>query len=254
MAKSLAAVYFGNENQMVRLDMNEFVSPDDVKRLIADGANDAGSLTARIMKQPFSVILLDEIEKAHPSVLSTLLQLLDEGVLRDENNREVSFKDAIVIATSNANADRIREYIERGYKLEQFEQQLINELIDSNVFHPEFLNRFDDIVVFSPLNKDELMQVVDLILKDVNRTLETQKVTVTVADDAKKYLVDTGYDPRLGARPMRRIVQRAVENIVAKAMLAKQVDVGGSVEISLADVQNVLEKSKTAGALAEGNK
>jgi ATP-dependent Clp protease ATP-binding subunit ClpC len=254
MAKSLAAVYFGNENQMVRLDMNEFVSPDDVKRLIADGANDAGSLTARIMKQPFSVILLDEIEKAHPSVLSTLLQLLDEGVLRDENNREVSFKDAIVIATSNANADRIREYIERGYKLEQFEQQLINELIDSNVFHPEFLNRFDDIVVFSPLNKDELMQVVDLILKDVNRTLETQKVTVTVADDAKKYLVDTGYDPRLGARPMRRIVQRAVENIVAKAMLAKQVDVGGSVEISLADVQNALEKSKTAGALAEGNK
>ncbi len=254
LAKSLAAVYFGNEDQLIRLDMNEFVMPDDVQRLIADGATDAGSLTARVMKQPFSVILFDEIEKAHSSVLTTLLQLLDEGILRDEKNREVSFRDAIIVATSNASSDRIREYIERGYKLDQFEDQLISELIDSNAFRPEFLNRFDDIVLFSPLSKDELMQVVDLILKSVNATLEPQKVTVTVADDAKKYLVEAGYDPRMGARPMRRIVQRAVENLVAKAMLAKQVDAGGSVQISLQDVQNVLEKSKTADAIVEGAK
>jgi len=254
LAKSLAAVYFGNEDQMIRLDMNEFVSPNDVHRLIADGSRDAASLTARVMKQPFSVILLDEIEKAHSSVLTTLLQLLDEGILRDERNREISFRDSIVIATSNAGADRIREYIERGYKLDQFEDQLVNELIDSHIFQPEFLNRFDEIVVFSPLEKSELIQVVDLILAGVNKTLEPQKVTVSVADDAKRYLVDAGYDPRLGARPMRRIVQRAVENLVAKAMLSKQVSGGGSIQITLADVQNVLEKAKTAASIEAGAK
>ena len=122
-------------------------------RLIADGARDPGSLTAQVQKRPFSVVLLDEIEKAHPQVLTTLLQLLDEGILRDENNREISFRDTIVIATSNAGADRIREYIERGYQLEQFEQTFINELINANLFRPEFLNRFDEIVLFRPLGK-----------------------------------------------------------------------------------------------------
>ena len=122
------------------------------------------SLTAQVMKQPFSVVLLDEIEKAAPEVLTTLLQLLDEGILRDAKNREISFRDAIVIATSNAGADRIREYIERGYRLEQFEQQFINELISSNQFRPEFLNRFDEIVLFRPFTPAELVQVLDLIL------------------------------------------------------------------------------------------
>ena len=137
------------------MDLNEFVRPDDVARLIADGAHDPGSLTAQVQKRPFSVVLLDEIEKAHPQVLTTLLQLLDEGILRDENNREISFRDTIVIATSNAGADRIREYIERGYQLEQFEQTFINELINANLFRPEFLNRFDEIVLFRPLGKEE---------------------------------------------------------------------------------------------------
>ena len=127
---------------MIRLDLNEFVRPDDVARLIADGARDPGSLTAQVQKRPFSVVLLDEIEKAHPQVLTTLLQLLDEGILRDENNREISFRDTIVIATSNAGADRIREYIERGYQLEQFEQTFINELINANLFRPEFFEPF----------------------------------------------------------------------------------------------------------------
>jgi len=136
LAKSLAAVYFGGEQNIIRLDMNEYVSPDDVVRLIADGTEDAGSLTAQVMKQPFSVILLDEIEKAHSSVLSTLLQLLDEGILRDTRNREVSFRDAIVIATSNAGADRIQEYLHRGYNLEQFEDKFVDELISSNLFIP----------------------------------------------------------------------------------------------------------------------
>ena len=240
LAKALADVYFGGENRIIRLDMNEFVNSSDVGRLIADGADDSNSLTARVMKQPFSVVLLDEIEKAHPNVLTTFLQLLDEGILRDVKNREVSFRDAIIIATSNAGAERIREQIERGLDVEQFEDQFVDELIKTNQFRPEFLNRFDEIVMFRPLKKDELIQVVDLMLADVNKTLALQRVSVNVTQEAKFYLVDSGYDPKLGARPMRRVVQRAVENTVAKQMLSGVVQPGSTIEISLEDVQKVL--------------
>ncbi|MGB4762428.1 MAG: AAA family ATPase, partial [Candidatus Saccharimonas sp.] len=195
LSKALADVYFGGEGKMIRVDLNEYVQASDVSRLIADGADDPSSLTAQVMKQPFSVVLLDEIEKAAPEVLATLLQLLDEGILRDVKNHEISFRDAIVIATSNAGADRIREYIERGYDVEQFEQEFVDELISSNQFRPEFLNRFDEIVVFRPFKRDELVQVLDLILASVNKTLEPQKVSVTVDDEAKQILVDKGYDP-----------------------------------------------------------
>ena len=243
LSKALAAVYFGGEDRLVRLDLNEFSRPDDVARLIADGAHDPNSLAAQIAKQPFSVVLLDEIEKAHPNVLNTLLQLLDEGILRDINNRAVSFKDAIVVATSNAGADRIRQYIDKGWKLEQFEEKFVNELIDSGQFKPEFLNRFDEIVVFRPLNQDELLKVLGLIIVSINKTLALQKVSVNVADDAKKMLVSVGYDPRLGARPMRRIVQRSIEDIVAKRMLSGTVVPGTAMDISLADVQTALNRN-----------
>jgi len=250
LAKSLAAVYFGGEHNIIRLDMNEFVSSNDVARLIADGSEDAGSLTAQVMKQPFSVVLLDEIEKAHPSVLSTLLQLLDEGILRDIRNREVSFRDTVVIATSNAGSDRIQEYLGRGYSLAQFEETFIDELISSHLFHPEFLNRFDELVVFGSLTKSELLRVVDLILVSVNKNLSQQKITVSVAQDAKEYLVDAGYDPRLGARPMRRVVQRAVENTVAKLLLSNEVSAGGSIEITLDQVSSILDRKAQADSIA----
>jgi ATP-dependent Clp protease ATP-binding subunit ClpC len=246
LAKSLAAVYFGGEQNIIRLDMNEFVSPDDVARLIADGADDPGSLTAQVMKQPFSVVLLDELEKAHSSVLTTLLQLLDEGILRDVRNREVSFRDTVVIATSNAGADRIQEYIKRGYNLEQFEEEFVNELISSHIFHPEFLNRFDEIVVFAPLEKAQLLQVVDLILADVNKNLEQQKLTVTVTQEGKELLVERGYDPRLGARPMRRIVQRTVENLVATLLLSKGAMPGVTIEINKEHIESMLGKKQQA--------
>ena len=243
LAKALADVYFGGQDRMIRLDMNEYVRNEDVARLIADGADDPSSLTAQAMKQPFSVVLLDEIEKAHPNVLTTLLQLLDEGILRDIKNREVSFRDSIVIATSNAGAERIREYIDRGYKVEQFEEQLIDELIASNQFRPEFLNRFDEIVNFKPLEKPELVQVVDLMIKDVNRTLALQKITVEVENRAKELLVEKGYDPRLGARPMRRIVQRVIENNVANAILKGLVGPGSKVVITGDEVEATFTKS-----------
>lgn len=232
LSKALADIYFSGQGNMIRLDLNEFVRAEDVARLIADGSRDPGSLTAQVQKRPFSVVLLDEIEKAHPQVLTTLLQLLDEGILRDENNREISFRDCLVIATSNAGAERIRQYIDSGYQLEQFEQTFINELISANLFRPEFLNRFDEIVLFKPLGKEELLQVVDLILAGVNRTLEPQKIRVAVDDAGKQLLVEAGYDPRLGARPMRRVVQRAVENTVAKQLLAGAVTPGSTLLIT----------------------
>lgn len=252
LAKSLAAVYFGGENNIIRLDMNEFVSSDDVARLIADGADDPSSLTAQVMKQPFSVVLLDELEKAHSSVLTTLLQLLDEGILRDVRNREVSFRDTVVIATSNAGADRIQEYIQRGYSLQQFEEQFVNELISSHIFHPEFLNRFDEMVVFAPLQKNELLQVVDLILADVNKNLASQKITISVTQDGKELLVERGYDPRLGARPMRRMVQRTVENMVATLLLERGSMPGATIEITKEHLEEVLGKKQQADDIAAG--
>lgn len=241
LSKALAAVYFGGEDRLVRVDLNEYVQPNDVARLIADAATDSHSLTAQVSHQPFSVVLLDEIEKAHPNVLNALLQVLDEGMLRDINNKEVSFRDAIIIATSNAGADRIRQYIEAGYNLEQFEKQFVDELIDRQLFRPEFLNRYDEIVVFRPLTPEELLQVVDLIINSINKNLALQKVSVSVDEDAKRLLVEKGYDPRLGARPMRRIVQRGVENLVAKRMLEGNVAPGETIEIHMSDIQSVVD-------------
>lgn len=246
LSKALADVYFGGEGRLIRLDLNEFVRPDDVVRLIADGARNAGSLTAQVMKQPFSVVLLDEIEKAAPEVLATLLQMLDEGILRDEKNREVSFRDAIIVATSNAGAERIREYIERGYDVSQFEAQFTDELINSGQFRPEFLNRFDEIVVFTPLTKQDLLKVVDLMIAGVNKTLAPQHITVEVDDEAKQVLVDNGYDPRLGARPMRRVVQKAVENTIAKAMLTGILESGGKLVLKKAHIDQALGINETA--------
>ncbi len=237
LSKALAEVYFGGEDRLIRVDLNEYVQSSDVDRLIADGATDASSLTARVMKQPFSVILLDEIEKAAPEVLATLLQVLDEGILRDIKNREISFRDAVIIATSNAGATRIREYIDRGYQLEQFEEMLTDELIHSGEFRPEFLNRFDEIVVFRPFTKPELVQVFDMILAGVNKTLAQQKVTVAVSQEAKELLVERGYDPRLGARPMRRVIQKAVENTIAKRMLSGAVNPGDVIQLDVVDVE-----------------
>jgi ATP-dependent Clp protease ATP-binding subunit ClpA len=168
--------------------------------------------------------------------------MLDEGILRDARNRDISFRDAIIIATSNAGADRIRQYIAAGYKLEQFEEKFTNELIDTQQFKPEFLNRFDEITVFRPLSEDELMQVVDLMLAGVNKILAEQQLKISVDDEAKRMLVKAGYDPRLGARPLRRVVQRTVENIVAKQVLAQQVGAGQTIQITTQEVEQALQR------------
>lgn len=236
LAKTLSEVYFKGESNIIRLDMNEFVSASDVSRLIRDGATDALSLTAQVMKQPFSVVLLDEIEKAHPSVLTTLLQVLDEGILRDEKNREISFRDCIIIATSNAGANTIRDKITAGAKINDFKDEIIDNLITSGEFKPEFLNRFDEICLFKPLSKEDLIQVLDLIIASTNRTLEPQKITVTLSPEAKQILIEQGYDPKMGARPMRRIVQKTVENIVASAILSGSAEAGSTLTITPSEI------------------
>jgi ATP-dependent Clp protease ATP-binding subunit ClpC len=244
LAKSLAAVYFGGEGRVVRLDLNEFSQPQDVNRLIATPSQNPNSLTALVSKQPFSVVLLDEIEKANPNVLNTLLQMLDEGILRDADNKQVSFKDAIIIATSNAGADIIRGHIEKGESLEQFEDAFVDELINKQVFRPEFLNRFDEVVLFRPLTKDELVQVVDLIVKSINRTLAGQKVSVKLTEKAKQLLAEAGYDPRLGARPLRRVAQRSIENVLAQKLLGGTATPCTVITLDAPELQAALDKRK----------
>lgn len=240
LSKALASVYFGGEDRMVRVDLNEYSQAQDVSRLIATPSQYAESLCAKISKQPFSVVLLDEIEKAHQSVLDVLLQMLDEGILRDAENKQVSFRDAIVIATSNAGADRIREHIENGESLEQFEDQFMDELISANIFRPEFINRFDETVLFRPLTVEELMQVVDLIVISINKTLAGQKVSVRLTDGAKAFLAQAGYDPRLGARPLRRVTQRSIENIMAQKLLSGEITPGSTLQLDTPDLQAAL--------------
>ncbi len=232
LAKAISEVYFDGEKNIVRLDLNEFVNPNDVARLIADGAENSMSLTAQVMKQPFSVVLLDEIEKAHPQVLTTLLQVLDEGILRDIKGREVSFRDTIIIATSNAGAEKIREQVKNGNPLVNYKDQLMNDLMKSGEFKPEFLNRFDEICLFKPLSPNDCMQVLDSIIKGVNQTLSSQKISISLNQDAKQFLVERGYNAELGARPMKRIVQKSVENLVAKYVLSGNIQPGTNINVS----------------------
>lgn len=236
LAKTLSAVYFNDESSIIRLDLNEFVTAEDVARLIEPGVSNPTSLVAQIAKRPFSVVLLDEIEKAHPQVLTTLLQVLDEGILRDGNNQEISFRDSIIIATSNAGANSIREKISQGINLNDFKESIINELIMTNEFKPEFLNRFDEICLFKPLTEQDLMSILGLIINSVNKNLAAQKISVELDEDTKHILIQRGYDPKMGARPIRRMVQKTIENIVANAVLSGKATPGSVIHISPEDI------------------
>jgi ATP-dependent Clp protease ATP-binding subunit ClpC len=236
LAKSVAAEYFGNESNMIRLDMSEYQQPNDVQRLLATGQNESSSLLMSVRQQPFSVVLLDEVEKAHSNILNLLLQLLDEGQLTDEAGRPTSFKDCIIIATSNAGADTIRQRIAAGESLDKFEDAFTDQLINSGQFKPELLNRFDEIVLFRPLSPDELAQVVQLMMAEVNQTLSSQNILVELTPAAVAKIVEVGYDPRLGARPMRRTLQRAVEDGIARRILQGQTRPGDHVVLDVQDL------------------
>ncbi|MBQ2659917.1 ATP-dependent Clp protease ATP-binding subunit [Candidatus Saccharibacteria bacterium] len=240
LAKALSETYFNGESEIIRLDLNEFASASDISRLIADASDNEKSLTAQVMKRPFSVVLLDEIEKAHPKILTTLLQVLDEGILRDINNREVSFRDTIIVATSNAGADLIRATIDAKKDLLAAKEAILDHLISSGEFRPEFLNRFDEICLFKPLTKNDLEKILRLIIASVNKTLDPQKVHVELDASATKLLIERGYDPKMGARPMRRIVQKTIENIVAKSVLSGEATAGSVLHLSANDIESEL--------------
>lgn len=236
LARSLAAVYFGDEYQMLRLDMTEYQQPDDVERLLATGGPTDKSLILKIREQPFSVVLLDEVEKANQAVLNLLLQLLDEGQLTDTAGRPASFRNAIVIATSNAGSAEISQRVAHGDSLESFERPLIDELIAVGQFKAELINRFDEVVLFRPLNQSEIGQVARLMLAEVNNNLTKQNVAVQLTDAALGALVQAGYDPQFGARPMRRVIQESVENTVATRILGGQANPGTTITLDTADL------------------
>ncbi|USN97175.1 MAG: ATP-dependent Clp protease ATP-binding subunit [Candidatus Nomurabacteria bacterium] len=244
LAKSLAATYFGGEDDLVRIDMNEFSQPNDVSRLLAPASANPNSLTAQISKKPFSVVLLDELEKAHPNVLNLLLQMLDEGILRDSANKQVSFREAIIIATSNAGAEYINDFMQKNgtdlASMKSLEDSLLKELINQGIFKPEFVNRFDEVATFRSLSEDELVEVVKLIMISVNKSLANQKLQVSLEEGAAELLVKEGNDPLLGARPMRRIVQRTVENIVAERILRGEARPGVVIQLSANDIKDHL--------------
>jgi ATP-dependent Clp protease ATP-binding subunit ClpC len=236
LAKALAATYFKSESNMIRLDMSEYQQPSDVNRLLSDGREESKSLIMAVRQEPFSVVLLDEIEKAHPNILNLLLQLLDEGQLTDISGRSVSFKDCVIIATSNAGSQSIREHVAGGESLDKLQPQLMEELITSGQFKPELINRFDEVVLFGPLMPVELLQVVALMMGEINQTLANQHVSVALTQAAAEKIVEVGYDPRLGARPMRRTLQKAVEDTVAQKILRGEAQAGAQILLDVADL------------------
>ncbi|MBI5906715.1 ATP-dependent Clp protease ATP-binding subunit [Candidatus Saccharibacteria bacterium] len=236
LARSLATTYFGDEQRMIRLDMTEYQGAEDVARLLDSGGSNDKSLMLAIREQPFSVVLLDEIEKAHPNVLNLLLQMLDEGHLTDQTGKLASFKNSIIITTSNAGSAEITARIAAGDSLETFERPLIDKLISQGLFKPELINRFDEVVLFRPLNQTELAQVAGLMLADVNKTLSNQNVKVELTKAALDHVVRAGYDPQFGARPMRRVIQKMVEDAVATRLLSNQAGAGSTIVLDDKDL------------------
>jgi len=237
-AKTLAAIYFGDESAMLRLDMSEYTSPDSQSKLIGS-SGEAGLLTDAVRARPYSLILLDEIEKAHPKILDTFLQAFDDGRLTDGLGRTVDFTNTIIIATSNAGAEAIRQIIQSGANLMQNRGLLIDNLMKSGIFRPEFLNRFDEIVLFRPLTLPEITQVVILLLRELAAELAKQDVRLQVEPVAVTKIAQAGFDPVFGARPLRRYIQDHVESVLSRKLLAGEVKRGDTVTLKAEDLNPV---------------
>ena len=239
LAKSLAASLFDDENNMVRIDMSEYMEKFSVSRLIGAppgyvGYEEGGQLTEAVRRKPYSVVLFDEIEKAHPDVFNVLLQVLDDGRITDSQGRTVDFKNTILIMTSNIGAQYLLEGIdEAGNISEEAQEAVMNELRAS--FRPEFLNRLDETIMFKPLTKDNIGGIMKLILDDVNRRLSDKEITIALTDSAKDLIIAESYDPVYGARPLKRFMQRTVETLAAKKILEGNIEEGDTITI---DVEN----------------
>lgn len=232
-AKSLAAIYFGSESRMIRFDMSEFQEIHSVSRLIGDAdTRTGGLLTEAVIANPFGLILLDEIEKAHPKILDLFLQVLDEGRLTDALGRAVSFVNTMIIATSNAGAEMIREMIKAGKNPAESKQEVLDEIQRHGLFRPEFLNRFDAVVVFRPLQDEELAEVAILLLQELNSRLAEKDIQIKITPKLAATVVAGGFSAEFGARPLRRFIQDHVENYIAKGLLSGSIQRGQLIEIN----------------------
>ena len=237
LAKSLAAALFDDENNMVRIDMSEYMEKYSVSRLIGAppgyvGYEEGGQLTEAVRRKPYSVVLFDEIEKAHPDVFNVLLQVLDDGRITDSQGRTVDFKNTILIMTSNIGASYLLEGIDQNGTInEDTEKMVMNDLRAH--FRPEFLNRLDETILFKPLSKDNIGGIINLIIADLNRRLSDKELTVELSPEAESFIVESAYDPVYGARPLKRYIQKHVETLSAKLILADQVEQGDTIFITI---------------------
>jgi ATP-dependent Clp protease ATP-binding subunit ClpB len=243
LAKALAQALFDDEKNIVRIDMSEYMEKFSVSRLIGAppgyvGYEEGGQLTEAVRRKPYSVVLFDEIEKAHPDVFNVLLQVLDDGRITDSQGRTVDFKNTILIMTSNIGAQMILADLEDNVgedgEITEATQKGVMDLLHSH-FRPEFLNRLDEIILFKPLTKDNISGIIDLIIEDLNKRLEDRQITIRLTDEAKKFVADAAYDPSYGARPLKRYIQKHVETLSARLILQDEVEEGDIIEI---DVEN----------------
>ena len=249
LAKALAASLFDDENNMVRIDMSEYMEKYSVSRLIGAppgyvGYEEGGQLTEAVRRKPYSVVLFDEIEKAHPDVFNVLLQVLDDGRITDSQGRTVDFKNTILIMTSNIGASYLLDGIDSNGQINEEAEKLVMDELRAH-FRPEFLNRLDETILFKPLTKDNITGIIKLIIDDLNRRLSDRELTVKLTPEAEAFIVENAYDPVYGARPLKRYIQKYVETLSAKLILADQVDQGDTILIS---VEN---EALMAGALKQ---
>lgn len=231
--KALAAVYFGSEQRIVRFDMSEYQEPHSINRLIGDAdSRTGGSLTEAVIASPYCLILLDEIEKANPKILDLFLQVFDEGRLTDALGRMVSFVNTMIIATSNAGAELIREMVRSGKNPAAERDQVLDYLQKEGIYRPEFLNRFDGVLVFRPLTEEELVQVAVILLGELNLRLKEKEIQIEITPELARTVARGGYSPEFGARPLRRFIQDHVENMVARELLSGEIERGQTVRIA----------------------
>jgi len=224
LAKALAEALFDDENNIVRIDMSEYMEKFSVSRLIGAppgyvGYEEGGQLTEAVRRKPYSVVLLDEVEKAHPDVFNILLQVLDDGRITDSQGRTVDFKNTIIILTSNLGSPAILEGMDENGNISEAARKEVDALLKQQ-FRPEFLNRLDEIVFYKPLNRSEIFRIVDLLLQKLKKRLEEKQLDLEVSQAAKEYIVNEGYDVNYGARPLKRLIQQKLETLVAREIIA----------------------------------
>lgn len=251
LAKALAETLFDDEHNIVRIDMSEYMEKFSVSRLIGAppgyvGYEEGGQLTEAVRRKPYSVILFDEIEKAHPDVFNILLQVLDDGRITDSQGRTVDFKNTIIILTSNLGSTYLLDGIDREGNITDDARKQVEEVLKRS-FRPEFLNRLDEIVFYKPLSKNDIFQIVELQLNDLRKRLKDRQLDVKLTDAAKNYIVDEGYDPIYGARPLKRFLQRKVETLIGRMIIADLVHSNSTIIVDYNGSELAIKEERKEG-------